>query len=162
MVASLDKNSNAFKFHVPVSDHIKSDMKKSSTKLFFVITARIRRRGMGNIFSVCDSVHTAGGGGAVIPILPEGGKGTPIFPDGGKGYPQPSRWWGTSSCLMVGCTSILPDGGGCTPILTDGVVPPSRSGPRSGRGVPPIRTGWGYPPPLPSGADRSLATQGRG
>ena len=97
MVASLDKNSNAFKFHVPVSDHIKSDMKKSSTKLFFVITARIRRRGMGNIFSVCDSVHTAGGRGG------RGGLLSPFFLKVGKVPP---------SFLMVGRdTPSLPDGG---------------------------------------------------
>ena len=52
-----------------------------------IVTARIRRKGEGTVFSL--SVHTWGGGGT---ILPNGGEGTPIFPNGegvphDRGYP---------------------------------------------------------------------------
>ena len=51
-----------------------------------LITARIRRMGEGNIFSLCVSSHLDGGGGGVEPL--------PRSRLGGRGYPLPRSRWG--------------------------------------------------------------------
>ena len=120
----------------------------------YFITARIRRMGEGNIFTLCVSPHLDGGGGVPHPRSAWGGVS---HPRSGWGYPIPG--------LDGGGYPPWPGLDGITPSPQpglDGVVSHPRSGrgdthPRSGwwrypqdwMGYPPLaRTGWGHPPPM--------------
>ena len=99
-----------------------------------IFTARIQRMTEGNIFSL----FTHGGLGVTpiqltrawcTPILPEGGYS--MFPDGGI----PSSLMEVPPSFLMGVPILLPDRGHPQPA--------NRLEPDM---VPPIRTGWGYPP----------------
>ena len=102
------------------------------------ITARIRRMGECNIFSLCVNSHPWRG-------VPQPGP-SPRWGWGG-GYPNPS-WWGVSPSFPMGVTPILPDGG--VPLSGWGGTPSSwwgyfGQGPGQDGGIPLVGTGWGYP-----------------
>ena len=62
------------------------------------ITARVRRMGEGNIFSLCVSSHLDGGGG-------------PHPPTGWGWYPNPrSGWRGTPNRKSIACTCYMAGG----------------------------------------------------
>ena len=97
-----------------------------------VVTARIRRMGEGNIFSL----FTLAGGGTLSQVCKWG---VPCPRSGRVPYPR-SRWWGVCPYPQSGL-----DGGGTwgTPQSWDGVPYPPTD---LGWGTPHPDMGWGIPP----------------
>ena len=127
--------------------------------VLLIITARIRRMGEGNVFTLCVSPHLDWGGGVPIRILKGvGGSPSQVWRGGTLsqvwlvgvpcGTPLPRTGWGTSPTSQdwmgyprPGLDGVPPwpglDGICHWPGL-DGVPPPLS------------RTGWGPPPPPPT------------
>ena len=112
-----------------------------------VITARIRRMGEGNIFTLCVSPH-----------LDWGGEGVPYPRSGQVRYPIPGLdKWGTTSQVWTGGVPHPGSGRGgdrAPPVQTWDLVHPPDLGQvhpqaRTGWGTPPGQDWMGYPPPCP-------------
>ena len=116
-----------------------------------IFTARIRRMGEGNIFTLCVNPHfdLEGGGGVPhprsglggwyqIPGLDRGGTPSQVWP-GGVPHPR-SGLWGVP---------LSRTGWGTPPSGLDGVTLSARTGypPKDWTGYPPLGQDWmGYPP----------------